>query len=131
MSLFLLVNTLNDIRKKEILLSSVLVMFLVTIIDGGWGEDFYMSFVFFIPFMIIVFVLGKAGIGDLIVMTMMSLRLPYQENIRVQLFSMIIYMVALIIAVILKKDRKMRLPYIPFLLSGYVVNLVLSYGYNL
>lgn len=71
----------------------------------------------------------KAGIADGIVLLLLSLSLDYRECICSFVLSFLIMsFVSLLLLVLGKVKRNSKLPYLPFLLAGYMVQAIAGLG---
>lgn len=128
---FLGVNAWLDIKKKEI---SLLTVGILAVLGAIWsvmsGRDL-MQAVF--PLGIVTVFLGLSlltggavGLGDVWILLALGLILETGEFLGTLCMGMLLAGGwALILLVILRKNRRTEIPFVPFLLAGYIGGLVL------
>ena len=79
---------------------------------------------FFPPFIIALF--GSDGGGDALLAGTLGFILPFRFAAYLLLLASILYVLILAVLVWKKKNRKLQLPYAPFLGSGWLIVLITS-----
>lgn len=129
--MFLGINTWLDIKKKEISLVTVGLFAAFGIIwlwknEGDWME---MGISLGIGILFLVFSLitrGGIGLGDAWILLALGMVLGTKEFLAMFCTGMMLAGVwSLISLVILKRSRHAEIPFVPFLLAGYIGGLTL------
>lgn len=137
--LFLLWNSWNDIRKREIVPWSILLflvfrllIFLIQIpkLDGQvWAEVMEMA-TGVIPGILVLIIgrvsRGMIGMGDGLVLIVIGAYIGATAVISVMMWSFLGASVWCMVFLCLKRYRlKSRIPFVPFLLMGYGIQLMI------
>lgn len=128
----LAVNTWTDIRKKQINVPAVIFlavtgMVSVFVQENGKG---HMSVMVFLPGILVLFISvvtkGAVGMGDAFLLLALGTVLSPEELMEMVCIAMLLCsLAALALMVIFRKKRNMAIPFIPFLLAGYIGGLIL------
>lgn len=124
-------NTWTDIRKKQVSLLTVWIFALAGIIFAAARKD--ISWQYFLPVGVGCFFIalslitkGAVGMGDGWLLAALGTMLNAEEFVRVLLMGMLCCGVwAGILLFVLRKGRNTEIPFVPFLMLGYIGGLLL------
>ncbi len=129
--IFLIVNGWRDIRTREILLPFTLVFGIVcggiSFLTGHPLSEFLISSALSGVFAgLSILSHGRVGMGDCLVLLALGMALHPGELLAALSLGMFFTVIpAMVMLLILKKGRNAELPFIPFLLAGYIGGLCL------
>ena len=122
----LTICTVTDIKKREINpMIPVLLMaagFLTP--NKNYMENIICFLIGFAPIFLVNRV-GNGGDGDALMCGAMGFSMPLNFGAMVFLITCTLYVVVLLPAIILTKNKKLQLPYIPFLSFTYIIVLII------
>lgn len=138
LGILLIIESVSDFKKKEVNLMATVLLFLVGIVRfamiGNESEVFITKelsrivvfLISVIPGMIILIISiitkGSIGMGDGIVVTGMGLWMPTEELLKVLIAGFFLSSIyAVFCCCVRKKGMRYEIPFIPFLLMGYIV----------
>lgn len=126
-------NSLYDIRKREIPIALVIVFVIASLPLNKWSEQFSWfevslgAFVGVVLLFISKFTAESIGYGDGLVVMAMGLYVGIWQNLSVLFWGLFFASIFSIIVVNVKKRSwKSKIPFVPFLLISYVLNLVIG-----
>ena len=128
---FLAVNAWTDVRKKEISLASILIFAAGALIERAFEDGFTVRLLYsMLPgllFGVIHSVAKEAvGMGDVLILSALGLLLEPEEILRLLLTGVVFCGgTAAVLLLCGKAGKKDSIPFIPFLLCGYVGGLML------
>ena len=131
----LIIEALTDFRKKEVNIPVSAILAAGAVIMFFWGKD--ISLINTIiglaegVFLILVSVItkGQIGMGDGILLAACGLMLGGKDNMIMFFFACISSaIVSALIMIIKKADKKTRIPFVPFMIPGFLVMVLLSLG---
>lgn len=131
---FLGFNAWLDFKKKEVSLAAI---FLFALAGVAWTvKDGAVCWQYFVPVGLGLFFVGLSvlsrgalGMGDALLVTSLGTMAGLEELISALFLGMVSCAVcAGIMLVVLRKNRKTELPFVPFLFVGYVGGMLLWYG---
>lgn len=123
---FLGFNTWTDIKRKEISLAAVIVFAAValgwTVYTGDISLDFFLPVGISSLFLVVsILTKGALGMGDVWLIMALSIALELEEFLMMLLVGMVCSAVwAGILLAVLHKRRNAEIPFVPFLLIGYI-----------
>lgn len=127
----LIISTITDIKSKRIHVGIVgmvsAVCFVLNIIIGSMNiHEIIGIFIIGILFLSIVLISGgQLGTGDVCIFLMTGVGIGIAGNIYLIFISFIIAAFAASYLIIFKKkDRKYKMPFVPYVMAGYVIYLI-------
>lgn len=128
---FLGVNTWTDLRKKQVSLAAV-ALFAVTAVVwrlyiGGISRSVFVSVGIGCFFLLVSFMTkGALGMGDGWLLTALGLGLEIGEFLTVLFVGLLCCALwALVLMAVFRKGRNAEIPFVPFLLLGYIGGVLL------
>lgn len=127
----LAVNTWSDIRRKQISMLSVVVLSAAGIagsfLKTGSGQASPWGFVPGIVTAVISLAThGAVGMGDALFLLALGTVLTVEELMKMLCVALIFCaLTALVLMVMFRKRRNMTLPFVPFLMAGYIGGLII------
>lgn len=127
-------NAWTDLKKKQISLVSVGVFscygVLQAVLGGEMGWKYFASLGVGVFFLLIgMMTKGALGLGDGLLLMALGTVLDPEELLMVSLIGLLLCaMAALVLLVVFRKGRNAEIPFVPFLLAGYVGGLFIWYG---
>lgn len=126
--IYLSINTVNDVRKKQIFLWSVFLYALtgscILIYREEWGRFLMILGCLLLCGGFSIILRGAVGLGDVLIVSSLFFMMDFREVMTVVLISML--MASIYGGILLagkKANRKSEIPFIPFLLMGYAGGL--------
>lgn len=126
MTIFLMINTWTDIRKKEICFPALCVFLtggiLWRILQGQFWPDGIFSLGIGIAVLVISIIsVGEIGFGDGLLILAMGSVLKFKNLAGVLCFALLLCGICSgFQLLVLKKERNREIPFAPFLLAGYL-----------
>lgn len=126
----LIICTITDIKSTTIYPVVPLLLVLAGLFtpNKDLQNNIYCALIGFVP----LFVLnrfGNGGDGDALLCGAIGFSMPIKFGISVFFLAYVLYAIVLLIAVIITKNKKMQLPYVPFITSSYIIILIMQvYG---
>lgn len=130
---YLGMNAWQDIKKKEILLWTVLFYSVTGMILKVLETEEFVLFIKNLGMVILVFLLavmfcywtkGAIGMGDVLILTSMGIVLGFKEMMLIFITSLLLAAVYSGIMMVLgKAGRKTEIPFVPFLFGGFAGGL--------
>lgn len=122
----LVICTFTDIKKREInpLIPVLLIAAGFLTPNKNLVENIMCFMIGFAPIFLVNRV-GNGGDGDALMCGAMGFSMPLNFGAMVFLITCILYIVVLLPAVLITKNKKLQLPYIPFLLFTYIIVLII------
>lgn len=122
----LIICTITDIKSTTIYPLVPLLLILAGLFtpDKNFQNNIYCALIGFVP----LFVLnrfGNGGDGDALICGALGFSMPVKFGIRVFFLAYVLYAIILLIAVIITKNKKLQLPYVPFITSSYIIILLM------
>lgn len=122
----LLICLITDLKKKEI--SPWVCAALVVVTSFDPGKDYVLSIVSaligFLPLYISALI-GHGGGGDALLSGALGYALQIMFALYTFLFASVLYALVLAVVVIITKEKKKQLPYVPFLTAGWAITLLI------
>lgn len=117
----------TDLKCRQISPLICLLFVLLSLLDPQKNYLFAFggAFLGFFPLFIIA-LFGSGGGGDALLAGTLGFILPFRFAAYLLLLASILYVVILAVLVWKKKNRKLQLPYAPFLGSGWLIVLIIS-----
>lgn len=126
-------NGLYDIKKREIPIASVIVFIIASLPLNKWTRQFTWyevslgAFVGVVLLVISKFTAESIGYGDGLVVMVMGLYMGIWDSLSILFWGLLFASIFSIILVNVKKRGwKSKIPFVPFLLLSYVVNLAVG-----
>ena len=133
-ALFLFIMTIQDIRKKELSLKVMVLFFLAGLalrifFDGsGFIDALYGMLIGAAMIVLSKLSRGAAGLGDGIVLVVTGLYMGFDVNLEIFIWGLsLCAIVGLFLLLVMKADRKKRIPFVPFLSAGYLLTALVEY----
>lgn len=129
--MILAVNAWSDIRRKQISMLSVGALFAAGIVGnilktGGRQANFWGLVPGIVTAVISLATHGAAGMGDALLLLALGTVLTLEELMNMLCAALIFCaLTALVLVVMFRKKKNMTLPFVPFLLAGYIGGLIL------
>ena len=122
----LIICTVTDIKSKSIIPLVPLLLIVAGLFtpNKDYLANFYCLLIGFLP-IFLVNRFGNGGDGDALVCGALGFSMPVNFGAKVFLLTGVLYFIVLLVVVIIKKDKKLQLPYMPFLTLSYIIVLVL------
>ena len=131
----LVIEAVKDFRKKEvnipvlgILVAAAMVMFFL-------GKDISVSNAIIglaeglLLILVSIMTKGQIGIGDGILLAACGLMLGGKDNMVMFFFACLSSAIASVLIMIIKKaDKKTKIPFVPFMIPGFLIMVLLSLG---
>ena len=127
----LAVNTWSDIRRKQISMLSVVVLSVAGIagsfLKSGSGQVSLLGFVPGIVAAVLSLAAhGAVGMGDALLLLALGTVLTVEELTKMLCVALVFCaLTALVLMVMFRKRRDMTLPFVPFLMAGYIGGLII------
>ena len=117
----------TDLKCRQISPLICLLFVLLSLLDPQKNYLFAFggAFLGFFPLFIIA-LFGSGGGGDALLAGTLGFILPFRFAAYLLLLASILYVLILAVLVWKKKNRKLQLPYAPFLGSGWLIVLIIS-----
>lgn len=128
----LIIGAIMDLKYKKIHIAFTAAYFAVGIIfniltDGhSLGSVIGGVIIGIILVLISIVTRGKVGIGDGLMVSVLGLYLGFWDNLFLLMTSLFLSAIFAVLLIIIKKeDRSYQIPFIPFLLIGFIGELIL------
>ena len=117
----------TDLKCRQISPLICLLFVLLSLLDPQKNYLFAFggAFLGFFPLFIIA-LFGSGGGGDALLAGTLGFILPFRFAAYLLLLASILYVLILAVLVWKKKNRKLQLPYAPFLGAGWLIMLIIS-----
>ena len=124
----LVICLFTDLKNRSI--NPWICLALVVAASFEPGKDYAMSIISaligFLP-MVLAAKLGNGGGGDALLLGALGYTLPFLFSLYLFLFSSFLYLIVLAAAIIKTKDRKKRLPYVPFVFAAWIIMVAFNF----
>lgn len=128
----LIIGAIMDLRYKKVHIALTAVYFAIGVIfnicTGGqaFGSIVGGVFIGILLLLISIITKGKVGIGDGLIVSVLGLFLGFWDNLLLLMTSLFLSAIfAVLLIVIKREDRSYQIPFIPFLLVGFIGELIL------
>lgn len=124
------INTWTDVKKREVSLVSVAGFGIIGLAWGLWKDAFTWQYLLsgglctcFLGLSVLT--KGAVGMGDCLLLLALGVLLEPEEFLAVVFLGMLCCAVwAAVILAVFRKGRNTEIPFVPFLLLGYMGNLL-------
>lgn len=131
----LIIEAITDFRKKEINIPASVILVFAAVGMYFWGKDISLTnaIIGFAEGLILILVSvatkGQIGIGDGILLAAFGLMLGGRDNMVMFFFACLSSaFVSALMMIIKKADKKTRIPFVPFMVPGFLTMVLLSLG---
>ena len=123
---YLMINTVLDIRKREISIKLSGIFGIIGILIVGMNFERVMGVVLGLLTLGVARLVKDFGMGDGVVILILGLLLGLIHTLNILLIASILASgIGLFLLIIKKKTVKYELPFVPFLLVGFLVGVLL------
>lgn len=119
--------TISDVRKRSVSIASLVILFLLSVALGiagkrGIGQMLVGAIPGLVTVILAVITKGKIGLGDALVFVAIGIWCGIKMILSVFFVALFLCSVVGVTLILMKKaSRKTALPFIPFILAGYVI----------
>ena len=131
----LVIEALKDFRKKEVNIPILGIMAIAAMIMVFLGKDISVSNAIIglaegvLLILVSVMTKGQIGIGDGILLAACGLMLGGKDNMVMFFFACLSSAIVSVLIMIIKKaDKKTKIPFVPFMIPGFLIMVLLSLG---
>lgn len=129
--LFLIFESVVDIKKREISITASVIISLIAVLLIVFAKDIHiLSMVFGLSEGILLMILSHAskeqiGFGDGIILCATGLILGWKDNLTMFFFSCLICALFSICLMTIKKaDKRTKIPFVPFMVPGFILSVI-------
>ena len=129
--LFLIFESVIDIKKREISITASVIISLIAVLLIVFAKDIHiLSMVFGLCEGILLMILShvskeQIGFGDGIILCATGLILGWKDNLTMFFFSCLICALFSICLMTIKKaDKRTKIPFVPFMVPGFILSVI-------
>ena len=131
----LVIEALKDFRKKEVNIPILGILAIAAMVMIFLGKDISVSNAIIglaeglLLILVSVMTKGQIGIGDGILLAACGLMLGGKDNMVMFFFACLSSAIVSVLIMIIKKaDKKTTIPFVPFMIPGFLIMVLLSLG---
>ena len=131
----LVIEALMDFRKKEVNIPVLGILVVAAMVMFFLGKDISVSNAIIglaegvLLILVSVMTKGQIGIGDGILLAACGLMLGGKDNMVMFFFACLSSAIVSVLIMIIKKaDKKTKIPFVPFMIPGFLIMVLLSLG---
>ena len=131
----LVIEALMDFRKKEVNIPVLGILVVAAMVMFFLGKDISVSNAIIglaeglLLILVSVMTKGQIGIGDGILLAACGLMLGGKDNMVMFFFACLSSAIVSVLIMIIKKaDKKTTIPFVPFMIPGFLIMVLLSLG---
>ena len=131
----LVIEALKDFRKKEVNIPVLGILVVAAMVMIFLGKDISVSNAIIglaeglLLILVSVMTKGQIGIGDGILLAACGLMLGGKDNMVMFFFACLSSAIVSVLIMIIKKaDKKTTIPFVPFMIPGFLIMVLLSLG---
>ena len=131
----LVIEALKDFRKKEVNIPVLGILVVAAMVMIFLGKDISVSNAIIglaeglLLILVSVMTKGQIGMGDGILLAACGLMLGGKDNMVMFFFACLSSAIVSVLIMIIKKaDKKTTIPFVPFMIPGFLIMVLLSLG---
>ena len=131
----LVIEAVKDFRKKEVNIPVLGILVVAAMVMIFLGKDISVSNAIIglaeglLLILVSVMTKGQIGIGDGILLAACGLMLGGKDNMVMFFFACLSSAIVSVLIMIIKKaDKKTTIPFVPFMIPGFLIMVLLSLG---